>query len=58
MGKVSEPTGILMFIEEQEFYNKIQSLINNKDKMEIEENLRSNGIDFLRNNSLFIGPMG
>lgn len=52
------PTGVVLQIDQSDFYEKLEMLIKSKDGISIEENLRNHGIQFTRSDTLFIGPMG
>lgn len=55
----SVPTGIVLLIENDSFYEKLEAVLDGKRHFSIEENLRRNGIAFTKSDTLFFGgPMG
>lgn len=53
------PTGVVLLIDEKDFYGKLETILANKGSLSIEENLRRNGIEFVKSDTLFFGgPIG
>ena len=53
------PTGVVLQIDESDFYEKLGAILANKGSLSIEENLKHNGIMFVKSDTLFFGgPIG